>query len=152
MGNLAYAKDFRDLAVYQKARLAAREVFLITKSFPREERYSLTDQVRRSSRSVGAQITEAWAKRRYPKHFISKLSDADGEQMETQHWLESALDDGYLTPADVARLNGMLAEVGKMLNSMMHKAELFCQDDYGVVREQAAEYFTLSREPLYPSD
>ena len=69
----------------------------MTKSFPKEEMYSLTDQIRRSSRSVGAQIAEAWAKRHYEKHFISKLTDSDGEQHETQHWIEVAEDCGYIT-------------------------------------------------------
>ncbi|MFH1776564.1 MAG: four helix bundle protein [Candidatus Omnitrophota bacterium] len=76
MGNLGHAKSFRDLSVYQKAKSMAKQIFEITKSFPREEMYSLTDQMRRSSRSIGAQIAEAWAKRRYEKHFISKLTDA----------------------------------------------------------------------------
>ncbi len=78
-----YAKSFRDLVVYQKARSVAKAIFEITKAFPREEMYSLTDQMRRSSRSIGAQIAESWAKRRYEKHFVSKLTDADGEQQET---------------------------------------------------------------------
>ena len=92
-----HAKSFRDLEVYKLARQLSLEIFKTSKSFPKEEMYSLTDQIRRSSRSVGAQITEAWAKRRYKKHFISKLTDADGEQQETQHWIETALDCGYLS-------------------------------------------------------
>ncbi len=73
---MKHAESFKDLVVYQKAREVAREVFKITQSFPKEEMYSLTDQVRRSSRSIGAQIAEAWGKRRYEKHFISKMTDA----------------------------------------------------------------------------
>ena len=92
-----YAKSFKDLEVYQLVRQLSLEIFKTSKSFPKEEMYSLTDQIRRSSRSVGAQIAEAWAKRRYKKHFISKLTDADGEQQETQHWIETALDCGYIT-------------------------------------------------------
>jgi four helix bundle protein len=92
MSELEHASSFRDLIVYQKSRQLQREIFKVTKSFPKDEIFSLTDQIRRSSRSVGANISEAWAKRRYEKHFISKLTDADGEQMETQHWLETALD------------------------------------------------------------
>lgn len=92
-----YARSPRDLIVYQKSRALAREVFQLTKSFPKEEMYSLTDQVRRSSRSVRAQIAEAWAKRAYEKHFISKLTDSDGEQHETQHWIETAEDCGYIS-------------------------------------------------------
>jgi four helix bundle protein len=75
----------------------SRRFFELSKSFPAEERFSLTDQGRRSSRSIGAQIAEAWAKRGYEKHFVSKLTDADGEQQETQHWVDAALDCGYLT-------------------------------------------------------
>ena len=86
MSGLQHAQGFRDLIVYQKSRQLQREILKFTKSFPREEMFSLTDQIRRSSRSIGANITEAWAKRRYEKHFISKLTDSDGEQMETQHW------------------------------------------------------------------
>jgi four helix bundle protein len=96
MSYLPYAKSVRDLVVYQKAKALAKDIFEITKRFPREEMYSLTDQVRRCSRSVGGQIAEAWAKRRYVKHFVSKLTDADGEQNETQHWIETARDCRYL--------------------------------------------------------
>ena len=84
---LEYVKHFKDLEVYRRQRMLAKEVFVLSKRFPREEQFSLTDQVRRASRSIGAQIAEAWAKRFYPKHFVSKLTDADGEQMETQQWL-----------------------------------------------------------------
>ena len=90
------ARCFRDLIVYRKAREVSRLIFEVSKSFPKEETYSLIDQVRRSSRSIGAQIAEAWGKRRYEKHFISKLTDADAEQLETQHWLETAVDSDYL--------------------------------------------------------
>ncbi len=76
---MAHAKSFRDLDVYKLSRELAKEIFELSKSFPKEEIYSLTDQVRRSSRSIGAQILEAWAKRRYERHFTSKLTDADGE-------------------------------------------------------------------------
>ena len=85
MGNGRRARCFRDLMVYQKAREVARRIFELTKVFPKEEIYSLTDQGRRASRSVGAQIAEAWGKRRYERHFVSKLTDADSEQLETQH-------------------------------------------------------------------
>jgi four helix bundle protein len=114
------------LVVYQKARGIAKEVFKITKSFPKEEMYSLTDQVRRSSRSIGAQIAEAWGKRRYEKHFISKLTDADSEQLETQHWIEVAEDCNYVVHAQVLRIIIKLSEIGRMLNSMMKKSKQFC--------------------------
>jgi four helix bundle protein len=126
MTDLEHAKSFRDLVVYKKARAVAKEIFELTKTFPKEEMYSLTDQVRRSSRSIGAQIAEAWAKRRYEKHFVSKLTDADGEQLETQHWLDTAEDCEYLSPDEAARTNEKLAEIGKMLNSMIKGAHRFC--------------------------
>jgi len=85
---MAYVKSFRDLEVYKLAREVSKEIFLLSKEFPKEEKYSLTDQIRRSSRSVGAQIAEAWGKRKYELHFISKLTDADSEQLETQHCLK----------------------------------------------------------------
>ena len=126
MDKPGYAKSFRDLVVYQKARSVAKAIFEITKTFPREEMYSLTDQMRRSSRSIGAQIAEAWAKRRYEKHFVSKLTDADGEQQETQHWVDSAEDCGYLEKEQAWNLNADLNEIGRMINSMIDKANQFC--------------------------
>ena len=77
--------SFRDLRVYQLAMELQQQIFELTRAFPKEETYSLTDQIRRSSRSVGANLAEAWHKRRYPAHFVSKLTDADAEQAETQH-------------------------------------------------------------------
>ena len=88
--------------------------------------YSLTDQVRRSSRSIGAQIAEAWGRRKYSKHFISNLSDADGEQLETLHWIETALDCSHISNEIADDLLQQYASVGKMLNSMMNKASSFC--------------------------
>jgi four helix bundle protein len=127
---LQYVKHFKDLEVYQRQRALAKEVFTLTRQFPREEQYSLTDQLRRSSRSIGAQIAEAWAKRLYPKHFVSKLTDADGEQMETQHWLIEAGDCHYLGEQDSKRLLCLCEEIGRMLGSMMRKAESFASHDY----------------------
>jgi four helix bundle protein len=126
MTELAHAKSFRDLLVYKKSRALAKEIFELSKGFPKEEMYSLTDQVRRSSRSIGAQIAEAWAKRRYEKHFVSKLTDADGEQLETQHWVDTAEDCGYVPSARAISLNRQLGEIGRMLNSMMDKAAQLC--------------------------
>ncbi|MBW1694022.1 MAG: four helix bundle protein [Deltaproteobacteria bacterium] len=123
---MKHAESFKDLVVYQKAREVAKEVFKITQSFPKEEMYSLTDQVRRSSRSIGAQIAEAWGKRRYEKHFISKLTDADAEQLETQHWIEVAEDCNYVVHTQVLQVINKLSEIGRMLNSMMKKAKQFC--------------------------
>src|SRR5512137_2931040 len=114
---MEYVKSFRNLEVYKLSREVSKEIFLLTKTFPREELYSLTDQIRRSSRSIGAQIAEAWGKRRYKRHFISKLTDADSEQLETQHWLETAVDIGYIKRDDAEKICDALREIGKMLNS-----------------------------------
>ncbi len=146
-----YAKHFRELEVYQKAKVVSRSVFALTRSFPREETYSLTDQIRRSSRSVGAQIAEAWAKRRYEKHFVSKLTDADGEQMETQHWVSEALDCGYLQLSQAESLLEELEAIGKMLNRMMALADSFCQEDLRSVRESSATYGSLDSFFVAPS-
>ena len=147
MSELKHARSFRDLVVYQKARRVAKDVFQLTKAFPAEQRYSLTDQVRRSSRSVGAQITEAWAKRRYEKHFVSKLTDADGEQQETQHWIESAHDCEYITRQQLEELIAGFSEIGRMLYSMMEKSASFCGTGSQGVHEEAAEYFATSSRP-----
>ena len=109
---MAHAKSFRELDVYKLSRGLASEIFQISKSFPKAETYSLIDQIRRSSRSIGAQIAEAWAKRRYEKHFISKLTDADGEQQETQHWLETALDCSYI---DETTLKYLLKNMNRLV-------------------------------------
>ncbi len=137
-----HANSFRDLVVYQKARNVSRRFFELSKAFPLEERFSLTDQGRRSSRSIGAQIAEAWAKRAYEKHFTSKLTDADGEQQETQHWIDTALDCGYLPPSIRDEVVADLESIGRMLNAMMDKAGLFCGVSAGrCVQENAADYF-----------
>lgn len=126
MAGLQHADSFRDLHVYQKARRVSQELFQLTKKFPKEETYSLTDQIRRSSRSIGAQIAEAWGKRRYQKHFISKLTDAGAEQLETQHWCDVAHDCGYVSQDQHAQINDALSEIGRMLSSMIVKAHQFC--------------------------
>ena len=123
---MVYVKSYRDLEVYKLARQLSLEIFELTKNFPKEEMFSLTDQIRRSSCSVGAQIAEAWAKRRYEKHFISKLTDADGEQQETQHWLETSFDCDYLSVEQNKGLLERYDSVGRMLNSMISKAPKFC--------------------------
>ena len=143
MNKLRHANSYKDLILYQKAQSIAHKIFELTKIFPKEELYSLVDQIRRSSRSVGAQIAESWAKRRYVKHFISKLTDADGEQLETQHWIDTSGICGYLKQTQVEELNSSLAEVGQMLNSMMNKADMFCNRNYHyTVSEDMPEYFT----------
>jgi four helix bundle protein len=124
---MGYVDSFRDLEVYKLSRELASSIFELTKRFPSEEKFSLTDQVRRSSRSIGAQIAEAWAKRRYEKHFISKLTDADGEQQETQHWIEIALDCEYLTKDEAEQLISEYQKLGKMIGTMIVKASSFCK-------------------------
>ena len=123
---MVYVKSFRDLDVYKLAREVSREIFIMSQEFPKEERYSLTDQIRRSSRSVGAQIAEAWGKRRYELHFISKLTDADSEQLETQHWLEVAEESIYINSEMSEGLLLKCESIGKMLQSMIDKSSSFC--------------------------
>ncbi len=137
-----YARSFKELRVYAKSCDVSGELFRLSKSFPKEETYSLTDQIRRAARSVGAQIAEAWGKRRFEKHFISKLTDADAEQLETQHWIREATSCGYLAPEDASRLNSELEEVGRMLHSMIEKADTFCGSQDGSLREDAGDYLT----------
>ena len=132
MSELKYAGSFRDLIVYQKGRKLAKEIMEIAQSFPKDEKFSLIDQVRRSSRSIGANIAESWAKRRYEKHFISKLTDSDGEQMETQHWIETALDCGYIDSKTNNQLVEKCLEIGRMLNGMMDKADMFCGEPHAL--------------------
>ncbi len=113
--------------VYQSALRVSERIFEVTKRFPREERYSLTDQIRRASRSIGAQIAEAWGKRRYERHFVSKISDADAESLETQHWLRVARLCGYLEEGEANALHDSLDEIGKMLRSITLQASSFCR-------------------------
>ena len=143
MSYLPHAKSFRDLIVYQKARALAKDIFEISKRFPREEMYSLTDQVRRCSRSVGGQIAEAWAKRRYVKHFVSKLTDADGEQNETQHWIETASDCNYLNANETAALLRRCEEIGRLIGGMIEKSDQFCSESPNLIRDEAAEFFSM---------
>lgn len=145
MSKLAHANSFRDLVAYQKARELSREIFRLSAAFPKDEVYSLVSQIRRSSRSVGANIAEAWAKRRYEKHFVSKLTDADGEQQETQHWIETAVDSGYLSEAVATKLRTGCEEIGRLLHGMMDKSELFCGAPSRLLREPTVEYFAGDR-------
>ena len=123
---MEFVKNYQELEVYKFSRTLSKELFEITKKFPKEEMYSLTDQIRRSSRSVGARIAEAWAKRRYEKHFISKLTDSDGERMETQHWIEVAFDSNYISKETKTDLLAKCESTCNMLNSMIKKSHLFC--------------------------
>ena len=123
---MAAIRSFRDLKVYQAARDEARKVFEATRTFPPEEKYSLTDQIRRSSRAVNAMIAEAWARRRYQAAFVNKINEALGEAMETQAWLDHALDCAYLSPAKHREFDAAWQSIGAMLQKMMDRADTFC--------------------------
>ena len=114
-------KTHRDLKVFQLSFEAGMEIFKITKSFPKEEKYSLTDQVRKSSRSVSGNIAEAFRKRKYPKHFVSKLSDSEGEAAETQVWLDYSLECNYIDTETFAKLNDKYDHIIAMLVNMSNK-------------------------------
>jgi len=118
-------KGHRDLKVYQLAYKLALEIFEVSKAFPKEEKYFLTDQIRRSSRSVAANIAEGFRKRQYPKMFVSKLADADGEATETQVWLDFARDSRYCSPEQNVALVKGYEEIGKMLGTMISMPEKF---------------------------
>jgi four helix bundle protein len=113
------ADNFRKLTAYKKAFALAMEIFEVSKQFPKEERYSLTDQIRRSSRSVCSCIGEAYRKRHYEGYFVNKTSDADGENTETRVWLDFAKACGYITAAVWDDLELKAEEVGKLLNHMI---------------------------------
>jgi four helix bundle protein len=118
-------QGYKDLKTYQLAYKLAMEIFVLTKTFPKEERYALTDQIRRSSRSVPANLAEGYRKRQYSKMFLSKLSDCDGEIAETKVWIDFAYDCGYLDRARYQRLADGYEELGKMFGGMIAKAEDF---------------------------
>lgn len=122
---MSLPRGFRDLKAYQLAYDLSMEVFRQSRHFPAEEKYSLTDQIRRASRSVAANIAEGYRKKRYPKMFVSKMADADGEATETQVWLDFARDCGYLSPQVQTKLTAGYEEVGRMLGSMILKPERF---------------------------
>jgi four helix bundle protein len=118
-------RGYRDLKVYQLAYKLAMEIFEESKSFPKEERYSLTDQIRRSSRSVATNIAEGFRKRRYPNMFVSKMADADSESAETQVWLDFVCDCAYLSKERHDELVIGYEEIGRMLGSMIRSPEKF---------------------------
>ena len=116
---------FQDLIGYKKSFFLAMEIFELSKSFPKEEMYSLTDQIRRSSRSVPITISEAYRKREYPKHFHSKLTDSDSENSETQGWLEFCYACKYISLEKYVELTNYSIEVGKLINYMILNPEKF---------------------------
>ena len=120
------AQYVHELDAYKEAFGLQQEVFEVSKIWPKEETYSLIDQVRRSSRSIGANLSEAWAKRRYPAHFLSKLTDADGELAETRHWISTAFACGYLSDEGRGSLAKQADRVGGLLGGMIQKHIQFC--------------------------
>lgn len=119
------AKSFRDLTVYKKAFALGMELYKISKRFPSEERYSLTDQMRRSSRAVCSCIGEAYRKRQYQAHFVSKSTDADMENTETRVWLDFSLACEYITLEEWTDFENKAIEVGKLLNHMIENPEKY---------------------------
>jgi len=120
-------QGFKDLIVYKKSYKLALEIFEVTKEFPKEEKYSLTDQIRRSSRSIAVNIAESWAKRLYVKAFINKITDALGEEYETEVWLNMSLDFKYIKKDSYTQLISGYDEIRKMLISIMNNPEKFCK-------------------------
>jgi four helix bundle protein len=134
---MANIRHFRELEAYQIALDATMRIFQISKAFPAEEKYSLTDQIRRCSRSVCANIAEAWRKRRYPNAFISKLSDAEAEAAETQVWLELATRCGYLEPTVSTELEEAFEQIlGKLVNMLSHPDQWTIRS----AREEGVDY------------
>ncbi len=132
-------KRFEELRVYQMAFEAAMRIFELSKTWPKEEQYSLTDQIRRASRSVCANIAEGWRKRRYQRHFISKLTDADGEAAETRVFLSFAFHCGYLEESDYIDLDRTYDRISGGLVNMMTNPDQWCGPSH-LVREDGADY------------
>lgn len=125
---MAVIRSFRELKTYERARAEAWQIFELSRKFPKEECYSITDQIRGSSRAVGAMVGEAWARRRYEAVFINKISEALGEATETQVWLGHALACGYMTEIDHRKIAANWAEIGAMLQGMIDKAPPRCSE------------------------
>ncbi|QDV83769.1 four helix bundle protein [Planctomycetes bacterium TBK1r] len=142
---MGFVKGHRDLIVYQRSFAAGKRVFELSKAFPREEMYSLTDQVRRSSRSVSANTAEAWRKRRFEKHFRSTLNIAEDEAAETQVWIEYAAAHGYLDASTARQADEYYEEIIKMLVAMILKSDQWCSVSSNsksspTVKESSATY------------
>jgi four helix bundle protein len=136
---MAIARSFRDLNVYQEARGTAQKILELSREFPAEERYSLTDQIRRSSRAVKAMIAEAWGRRRYKAVFVNKLDEALGEATETESWLDDARDAQYLSIEEFDALDSKYISIGQMLSRMIDRADDFCK------HTPATDYRTIPR-------
>jgi four helix bundle protein len=136
---MAIAKSFRELNVYRQARETAQKIFQLSRQFPAEERYSLTDQIRRSSRAVKAMIAEAWGRRRYKAVFVNKLDEALGEATETQSWLDDARDSKYVSDDEFNEVDSNCIVICRMLSRMIDRAEDFCK------HSPATDYRAISR-------
>ncbi len=151
VNGMGVVKSFRELNVYRLARESTQTIFALSKKFPAEERYSLTDQIRRSSRAVKAMVAEAWAKRRYKAAFVNKIDEALAESNETQSGLDDAFDCRYLSEQQFTELNGAYSSIRSMLARMIDRADDFCKNppstDYRPQGERANE-----EEPPYGHD
>lgn len=141
-------RSFRDLRVYESAVELRRGVFTASKRWPKEERYALTDQARRSSRAVGANLAEAWSKRRYPRHFVAKLTDAHGEAEETGVWLDTARECGYLDDDGHGALVSLVRATAGGLATMIRQSEKWSGGaDTGDAREPQVPYGSNAAPP-----
>lgn len=143
-------KDYKELRVYRLAFESAMQIFQFSKRWPAEEKYSLTDQIRRSSRSVCTNIAEAWRKRRYEAAFVSKLSDSDGEAAETEVHLDFALSCGYLLDHEHKKLRDHYDHICRQLTNMMNQSSSWCGTD-AELREISPEYLADMQEPHAPT-
>ena len=132
-------QHFRELRVYEQAVQLRRRVFELSKRWPKAEQYALTDQIRRSSRSIGANVAEAWSKRRYERHFVSKLTDAHAEAAETNVWLDVALECGYIGEEEHTALQTLCDRIGGGLVKMMREPEKWC-GPASLIREEETPY------------
>jgi len=121
------ARSFRDLIAYQRARAGVNVIFEMTKCFPKDERFELASQMRRSARAAKAMIAAAWARRRYKAAFISKLDEALEEAVETQSWFDDALDRNYISPAEFKQFDEEWESIGAMIQGMINRADSFCR-------------------------
>ena len=142
---------FKDLTVYKKAFQNAMDIFRLTKSFPSDEKFSLTDQIRRSSRSVCSNLAEAYRKRQYTAHFSSKISDADMENTETLVWMDFAYECGYINSETKANIEALNSEVGKLLYHMLRYPEKYAVGKNNAEEEEGT-YLTEDELRLMNND
>jgi four helix bundle protein len=142
-----FVKDYTDLLAYRTGFRLSKEIFEVTKEFPKEEMYFLTDQFRRAIRAVGANIAEAWGKRRYEKHFVSKLTGADAERLETQHWVRTSYACEYLSNVQAEKMNERLLEIGRLLNGMIERSSAFVIGDDRVREDPSIDEFFSFETP-----